>query len=32
MNEDEALLGQLIDSATVLLNNVKNLLTGHEWR
>ncbi|PIB58067.1 MULTISPECIES: hypothetical protein [unclassified Pseudomonas] len=32
MDEDEALLGQLIDSATALLNKVQDLLAGHEWR
>ncbi|AZF55541.1 hypothetical protein C4J85_5104 [Pseudomonas sp. R4-34-07] len=31
MDEDEALLGQLIDSATSLLNKVEGLLAGHEW-
>nr|WP_314560495.1 hypothetical protein [uncultured Pseudomonas sp.] len=32
MDEDEALLGQLVGSATALLSNVENLLAGHEWR
>ncbi|AZF13160.1 hypothetical protein C4J93_5010 [Pseudomonas sp. R2-37-08W] len=31
MDEDEALLGQLIDSATSLLNKVEGLLAGHKW-
>ncbi|AZF18415.1 hypothetical protein [Pseudomonas sp. R3-18-08] len=31
MDEDDALLGQLIDSATSLLNKVEGLLAGHEW-
>ena len=29
MDEDEALLGQLMDGATVLLNEVENLLADH---
>ena len=32
MDEDEALLRQLIDSATALLNKVEVMLAGHEWR
>ncbi|EFQ60710.1 hypothetical protein PFWH6_5525 [Pseudomonas fluorescens WH6] len=32
MDEDEALLGQLIDSATALLNKVEGMLADHEWR
>ncbi|MBN2979143.1 hypothetical protein [Pseudomonas lactucae] len=32
MDEDEALLGQLIDSATAPLNKVEVMLADHEWR
>ncbi|AYF51418.1 hypothetical protein DXV65_29005 [Pseudomonas fluorescens] len=32
MDEDEALLGQLVDIATALLNKVEVMLAGHEWR
>lgn len=32
MDEDEALLGQLIDSATALLNKVEVMLADHVWR
>lgn len=32
MDEDEALLGQLIDSATALANKVEVMLADHEWR
>ncbi|MGY2138298.1 hypothetical protein ACW9I8_16980 [Pseudomonas reactans] len=32
MDEDEALLGQLMGSATALLSKVENLFAVHEWR
>ena len=31
MDEDEALLGQLMDGATAMLSRVEDLLAGHEW-
>ena len=31
MDEDEALLGQLMDGATAMLSRVDDLLAGHEW-
>ena len=31
MDEDEALLGQLMDSATTLLKCDEDLLAGHNW-
>jgi len=31
MDEDEALLGQLMDGATAMLSRVDELLAGHEW-
>lgn len=31
MDEDEALLGQLMEGATAMLSRVDDLLAGHEW-
>ena len=31
MDEDEALLGQLMDGATTLFKGVEDLLAGHKW-
>ncbi len=31
MDEDEALLGQLVDGATAMLSRIDDLLAGHEW-
>lgn len=32
MDEDEALLGQLMDEAIILLNKVEDLLAVHQWQ
>lgn len=32
MDEDEALLGQLIESAKALLDRVEDLVTAHQWQ
>jgi hypothetical protein len=31
MDEDEALLGQLMEGATAMLSLADDLLAGHEW-
>ncbi|MDQ0701265.1 hypothetical protein QF043_000057 [Pseudomonas sp. W3I7] len=32
MDEDEALLGQLMEGATMLLGKVEDVLAGHQWQ